>query len=360
MSETVPLPIPPEPPALTADIAASGPVIAPIERIRLFSPDQWEDFVHEWAQSLREQYAHVDRCGGAGDMGRDVVAVVSEDDPSVWDNYQCKHYDHPLAPGDIWLELGKLVYFTHLAEFTYPRRYRFIAPQGVGTTLGKLLGKPEDLKAGLIEKWDAKCRTSITSTAEVPLEGELRTYLDGLDFSVIGYIPPLTLLDQHRTTRWHIARFGGGLPPRPAVETPPVDPADIEATYLRKLFDAYGEERGQTVSSLQDIQDDTGLVSHYGDSRTEFYSAESLRSFSRDTLPEGSFGELQDEILSGIRDALRGDHQSGYRRLVMVVETARALQLTSHPLVPRMHIRDRGGVCHQLANDRDDVKWVTP
>ncbi|MFO0857895.1 MAG: ABC-three component system protein [Phycisphaerales bacterium] len=360
MSETVPLPTPTAPPALTADIAAAGPVIAPIERIRLFSPAQWEDFVLEWAHSLRTEYSRVDRCGGAGDMGRDVIAILDEADDSVWDNYQCKHYDHPLAPGDIWLELGKLVYFTHLGEFTYPRRYRFIAPQGVGTTLGKLLGKPADLKAQLIDKWDSKCRTSITSTEEVPLEGDLRAHLDSLDFSVIGYIPPLTLLEQHRQTPWHIARFGGGLPPRPPVPTPPANPAAIETVYLQKLFEAYANARGRTITSLNDIRAEADLVGHYSDSRLEFYSAESLRSFSRDTLPDGSFGDLQEEIHSGVRDVLRGEHPDGYRRLVAVVGTARTLQLTAHPLVPRMHTRDRGGVCHQLANDRDDVKWVVP
>jgi len=360
LSDTVPLPTPPAPLALTADIAAAGPVIAPIERIRFFSPTQWEHFVLEWAHSLRDEYARVDRCGGAGDMGRDVIAVPDEADVLVWDNYQCKHYDHPLTPGDIWLELGKLVYFTHEGEFTYPRRYRFIAPQGVGTTLGKLLGKPADLKAELIAKWDSKCRTSITSTEEVPLEGALRAHLDSLDFSVIGYIPPLTLLDQHRQTPWHVARFGGGLPPRPPLLTPPANPAAIETVYLRKLFEAYTNARGRSIAGVNDIQAESDLVGHYCDTRMEFYSAESLQSFSRDTLPEGSFGNLQEEIHAGVRDVLRDEHADGYRRLVAVIGTARALQLTAHPLVPRMHLRDRGGICHQLANDRDDVKWVMP
>jgi len=293
-------------------------------------------------------------------MGRDVIGILNEDDESVWDNYQCKHYDHPLRPGDIWNELGKLVYYTHCGEFSFPRGYRFVAPEGVGSTLLKLLGKPDELRTRLIAEWDAKCKTSIKKSQEIPLEGDLRDHLNTLDFSVFGYVPPLTLLDQHRTTSWHVARFGGGLPDRPEVTSPPADPVGIETVYLRKLFDAYSESRGQAVASVDDIQDDDDLVGHYGDARKEFYSAESLRSFSRDTLPVGSFGELQDEILSGVRDVLRGDHENGYRRLVAVVGTARALQLTSHPLVPRMHTRDRGGVCHQLANDRDDVRWVRP
>ena len=360
MSEIAPLPTPPDPLPITADIAAAGPAIAPIDRIRLFSPADWENFVLEWAHSLSEDYSRVDRCGGAGDMGRDIIAIPDEADVSVWDNYQCKHYDHPLAPGDIWLELGKLVYYTFRGAFTYPRRYRFVAPQGVGTTLGRLLGKPVDLKAGLIEKWESKCMASITCTDDVPLECTLRDHLNALDFSVIGYIPPLTLLEQHRKTPWHVARFGGGLPPRPTIPDPPDTPTDLETVYLRKLFEAYADARGRPVANLDDIREDLELKGHYGDSRLEFYSAESLRSFSRDTLPQGSFRALQDEIHSGVRDIIRGDHVNGFRRLLAVVHTARSLRLTSHPLVPRMHTRDSGGVCHQLANDRDDVTWVRP
>jgi hypothetical protein len=358
MSGVLSLPIPPDPATPTVDVAAAGPSIAPIDRIRLFSPSEWEDFVLEWAQPLRHEYERVNRCGGAGDKGRDVIGVLDQSNDSAWDNFQCKHYDHPLAPSDVWLELGKLVYYTYLGEFSLPRRYCFVAPQGVGSTLLKLLDKPDDLKSRLVTEWDTKCRTSITRSKEVALDGNLRAHLDSLDFSIFRHVPPLTLLEQHRATPYHIARFGGGLPARPRAAHPPTSPTVIEAVYLRKLFDAYGESHGCRVDTFGDIQGHDDLAEHYGDSRKEFYSAESLRSFSRDTLPEGSFAELQDEILSGIRDELRSDHKDGYKRLIAVVGTARALQLTSHPLVPRMHTRDRGGICHQLANDRDDVTWV--
>ena len=358
MSTTVPLPDPSATALPNADTVTSGPAIPAIERIRLFSPRQWEEFVLEWAYSLRSLYARVERCGGAGDMGRDVVATANETDPSVWDNYQCKHYGHPLMPSEIWLELGKLVYYTHLGEFTVPRAYRFVAPQGAGSTLSKLFEKPENLRTELIENWEAKCRHLITQTIEVPLSPELLTHLNSIDFSIFSYIPPLKLIDQHRTTPWHIARFGGGLPPRLDAETPPTEPAANEAVYLRKLFEAYSDARGNTASRFADIAAEPQYSGHYSDCRLEFYSAESLRGFSRDTLPAGSFEQLQDEIHSGIRDTLRETHTNGFQRLLAVVGSARALQLTSHPLVPRMHIRDRGGVCHQLANDRDDVQWV--
>lgn len=100
------------------------------------------------------------------------------------------------------------------------------------------------------------------------------------------------------------------------------------------------------------------LKEHFVDSRIQFYSAESLRSFSRDYLPPGEFEKLQDEVHDGIRDDIRDDYPSGYKRVIAVVKTARNLQLTSHALISRLTVRDRGGICHQLANNKDEVRWV--
>ena len=123
MIQTVPLPTPPDPPVPSADTVASGPLVPAMDPMKLFNPDAWEAFVQEWAHSLKSEYQLVEKCGGAGDMGRDVIATVSEDNPDVWDNFQCKHYDHPLWPSDIWLELGKAVYYSHQGEFTCSRSH---------------------------------------------------------------------------------------------------------------------------------------------------------------------------------------------------------------------------------------------
>ena len=152
-----PLPTPSNPVAVASDTVVAGPSIPAIDRIKLFSSDEWEDFVLEWADSLRNRYSQVERCGGAGDMGRDVIATDNTA-PSIWDNYQCKHYDHPLRPTDIWLELAKLAYYTNLGEYTYPRAYFFVAPYGAGTKLSNLLRKPEELRQGLKDNWDGYCK----------------------------------------------------------------------------------------------------------------------------------------------------------------------------------------------------------
>ena len=88
----------------------------------------------------------------------------------AWDNYQCKHYDHRLAPGDVWPEIGKLLVHTHRGALSVPQRYVFVAPQGAGTTLSKLLKRPDELRDGLKDAWARRCRTGIVSGATIELE----------------------------------------------------------------------------------------------------------------------------------------------------------------------------------------------
>jgi hypothetical protein len=351
-----PLPEPSASLSVTADVVVAGQPIPAIDRIKLFSDRQWEEFILEWADSLRKIYQRVERCGGSGDMGRDVIAYHHA--PSTdWDNYQCKHYGAPLIPTDIWVELGKLVYYTRRGDYTYPRSYTFVAPQGAGTKLAGLLKNGEKLRAELFANWDTYCRTHITKTENVDLDDGMRRYIEALDFSIFTYIPPLRVIDEHSKTRSHVARFGGGLPQRPPVPAPPAVPGPLEATYLRQLLDAYGDHLKKAVASPDELPEDGELRQHLVEAREHFYSAESLRAFSRDTLPPDEFEKLQDEFYVGVIDEVRADHADGYRRVIAVVGTAKLLPITAHALVTRLTMRDKGGVCHQLANS-GRIRWV--
>ena len=353
---SAPIQSPPEPSSVSADAVAFGKLVPAIDLLKIFSDTQWEEFVLEWADSLKNEYVRVERCGGAGDMGRDVIAMV-DPDTDTWDNFQCKHHGAPLAPHDIWTELGKLVFYTRRGDYGYPRRYSFVAPRGAGTKLSNLLKKPDQLRAGLIDNWDTHCRTRIAETEAIELDEALRGYIETLDFSIFDAVPPLRILDGHAKTRWHVARFGGGLPERPPTPVPPSEPAAHETVFVQELFRAYGDHLKKPIAILTDL-DSGDLHAHYGEARLEFYSAESLRTFSRDTLPPGAFERLQDDVHSGIGDDLRDDrHADGYRRVVAVVKTARLLPLDAHAVHGRMSIRDRGGICHQLVNDRK-IRWV--
>jgi hypothetical protein len=356
MIGTIPIPAPSEPAPASASTVQGGALIPHIERIRLFSPEQWEDFVLEWADSLRSQYSNVERCGGAGDMGRDVIAF-HKDYPYLWDNYQCKHYRDPLRPTDVWIEFGKLVYYTMKGEYSWPSLYFFVAPRGVGTSLSNLLKDPQKLRSELKAKWDKHCRDKITKECPVALDSTLTQYIDTLDFSIFRAKQPLRMIDEHAETRWHVVRFGGGLPNRPPIDAPPATLAEKELSYVTKLLEAYADYIGKDVESYEAIPN-PDLRDHFSESRIQFYSAESLRAFSRDTLPPGEFKKLQGEFYGGIMDEIRSDHPDGYRRVIAVVKLARLLQLSAHALIATLTQLDRAGICHQLANDNENVGWV--
>lgn len=342
---------------VTAETVAHGQWFRPGNLIRLYSADEWEEFIEEWVDSLEDEYAEVQRLGGAGDMGRDVVAYVDEEG-TTWDNYQCKHYGNRLMPTDVWAELGKLMHFTFVGEYTYPRRYFFVAPQGAGTTLSNYLRRPSQLRTALFDNWDRYCKDCITSTAAIELTPELRAHIDGADFSIFKAPPPREIIEQHAKTKAHITRFGGGLPPRGTAPLPPVTPAPTEAVYVRCLLDAYGDHLGSSIADVAALVSHIELHEHLHESRVDFYSAEALRTFTRDTLPdERPFEDLKEEIRVGIMDEIRRRHPDGYERVLCATRTARSLAITSNALVTRVTARDRGGICHQLAND-NKVRWV--
>ncbi len=339
-----------------ADVAQAGPAIPSLERLRIMSPAEWEDFILEWAHSLKSKYQLVEKCGGAGDMGRDVVAYQTRGQTDPWDNYQCKHYDHPLLPTDVWCELGKLCYYTHIGEYTFPYAYHFVSPQGAGNKLSKLLRSPMLLRQGLLDAWDGKCKTNITSTRKIPLDASLRAHIDALDFSRIRAISPLTVIEEHRQTPWHAARFGGGLPIRPPIPTPPPSIAASETQYIRALLNAYEDRLKCQLASIADLVD-VLLIDHLHRSRREFYCAESLREFSKDNVPPGTFDGLLDEVYSGIIDVVQASHPDAVERVLAAVKQAKGLSLASNALVTRVTTTDKGGMCHQLANDNPNVKW---
>lgn len=341
--------------------AFHGPPITPLQRITLYSDEEFETFVQEWAYgSVRRRYAHVAWAPGSGDRGRDVIGYETEDlSRSPFDVYQCKRYDHRLAPSEMWVEFGKVCVYTHRGVYRMPRSYRFVASQGIGPSLLSLLENPEEIRRQLIAEWTDKCARSISSREVIPLEGELLAHVEAFDFSIFGYVEPLTLVEDLRDTAFYSRRFGGGLQRRRPV--PPLPPAAVEERenrYVEQLLDAYGDHRGQTFASVDDLDGDAQLRGHFIRQRQAFYRAEALREFERDTTADDSgFADLKEEIYHGVVDTCGAPHTSGYERVVAVTGEARRLQLTSYVLVSAMHVEDRSGICHHLANE-DRLIWV--
>jgi hypothetical protein len=330
----------------------SGVPIPKVMRIRTFSPDDWEDFIEEWSTSLSGAYLKVRRFGGSGDLGVDIAGFTSKTGfQDVWDNYQCKRYGHPLRPSDIWVELGKIIYYSFKEEYLPPRQHYFVASQGIGTSLEQLLNKPDTLKAKMRENWGKHCENEITSTEEIPLTGALEVYFDAFDFSIFTSKSHVELIEGHSTTGYHAVRFGGGLPPRPDPDKPPTTPEDTESRYIRQLLDAYGDQLGTAMNDIVALEANVPIKRDFLRQRERFYHAESLRNFARDTVPEGTFAALQEEVWHGVIDICEGHHQDGFERMRTTLTQAAALSFTANPLSSVTKKQDCQGICHQLAND---------
>lgn len=331
----------------------------PAAIITLYSDEEWEKFIREWVESLRGRYKDVRRASGAGDKGRDIVGYVGElNAGGLWDNYQCKHYDHALYPSDLWKELAKLCYYTSIKAYSVPRAYYFVAPLGVGPEALLLLENAENLRNKLIEKWKEGGLLSL-SKKDVPLEGELLKYVESFNFGIVKDLPPSKIIEQHRQTRFYAARFGGGL-----VRLPP-DKADVpaeiathESRYVEQLLKAYGDHLSTSLAAIADLGAHPDLRKHFDRQRNHFYLAELLRNFTRDNIPEdGCFERLQDAIYDGVVDTVESNHADGLERLKKTIDRARDIQIDSHPLKECLEGYHRSGICHQLAN-ADRLKWV--
>ncbi len=357
------LPKTPEQPCSINDLLY-GPRVEPELRIRGYSEDEFENFVREWAfyycQLQQKRYIQVGRFGGAGDMGRDVVGYL---DPvgsgGRLDIFQCKHYGHGLHPGDVWTEIGKLLYYTYQNAFAVPERYQFVCPNDVGADLGRLLEKTDRLRDRVIAEWPKKIEDQITSKIKVKLEGDLLAYVVEFDFSIISYKPLHEIIEQHKATPRYAPRFGGGLVINNLSDpTPPAQIQAHEQRYVEQLVMAYKDHSGDTIT-LGTLTDHQKLNKHFARSRERYFSAETLRLDVRDNLPKGvTFEQVQDQLFDAVVDIAENDsHSNGLERVDAVTNHAGNYRIHNHPLNAYIHSMVLKGICHQLAND-DKLTWV--
>ncbi|MGM0844998.1 MAG: ABC-three component system protein [Bacillota bacterium] len=345
-----------------------GNSVLPIDRLKIISPNEYEEIIEEWIFGfLRKNYEKVVKVGGAGDKGRDVIAfeVDSRDGKEIWDNYQCKHYHVPLTPSQIWVEFGKLCYYTFIGAFNIPRKYYLVSPNGVGGKLYDFILKPEILKAELIKEWDRHCLKKITKTKEIQLTGEFKKYVDSFDFSIIDVINPIEFINQYQQTSYFSLRFGGGLtklPERP--KNVPHEISEKEMMYVKKLFSAYGNHKNKTINSLEDLKVYKRMLHHFNRQRMYFYQAESLKLFERDSMPSGihAFEDLKEEIFHGIIDTVYSEYEDGYERVKATTQQARNLIVSGENIFSSFVTgNDKNGICHHLANEdglEEEVIWV--
>lgn len=339
------------------DILFGSPIPA-IDKLKIVSADEYEDIIREWiAGYCDKKYIGVRKLGGANDKGRDLVAFINE--ANDFDIYQCKHYDHPLLPSDVWKELGKLCYYTFDGSYKLPQKYYFVAPQGIGPTLSDYLQKPTDLKANLIINWEGKCKKRISDKIEIDLSKELLAHINSIDFSIFKFLDPQEFIEQHQQTNYYAARFGGGLKKRECPVVDIIHEAEMLLRYVEQLFEAYSDHLKTNVQSISELYRHTELFDHFNRQRVCFYWAEALNEFSRDSLPTGNtcFTELKEEIFYGVVDISNEAHSNGYENIKKTTATAIALNIQSNPLLSVSNIKDKIGICHHLANENKLI-WV--
>ena len=90
----------------------------------------------------------------------------------------------------------------------------------------------------------------------------------------------------------------------------------------------------------------------------DFASAESLKEFSRDNLPnESYFVDILDQFFEGLKIILYDSHKDGFDRMIAAHKLATSMQIDANILCEMLRPNDRIGMCHQLSN-QDKIKWV--
>lgn len=339
------------PPTLT------GPSFTPQQILYFYSPDQWENFIREWATGLATAYDQIKRLGGSNDHGVDVAAFkTAHGFEGTWDCFQGKHYADALKPSDAYPEMLKVFLAVINAHYQLPDAYYFLAPKGCGATLDRLLSKPSDLRQKFLAELqkDKGC----AATLEANMRGKVRALAEKTDFSMFRSVQLSDALETHRGTPYYVARFGGPLPARPPVEPPPDEFAEGEARYVAQLVDVYNEQVLSEQITQASVSDHATYGEHFKRQRISFYSAEALYMHARDSVPKGTYEALQKDLHSGVVEVAEAEHANGMDRLREVLTAATRVQLDGHAaLLSVSRMDDRKGICHQLANE-DRLTWV--
>lgn len=339
-----------------------GDIISPIDRLKIIDEDTYEDMILEWLTSFRNKYKRMMRLGGSGDKGIDVIAYLDREKKSPH-FFQCKHYNRPLAPSDIYLELGKLCYYTFEDKIEVPLKYYFVAPQGIGPTLKDLLGNKKELKSKFLANWEDKCKNQITSKHTIELDQKLKEHIDNFNFDILDHVEPIEFIEDFKKTGYYPSRFGGGLQKKRDFSkiAKPTENVDIrEINYVGNIYLAYSEYLKINVQSQKDFASNEHIKNHFIRQRTNFYHAESLEQFSRDALPFGntSFSDLKDEIYEHVIEVCESeDYEHGFARLNETIKMAKTSAYTSSPLTSELKANDKSGICHHLSNE-NRLKWT--
>jgi hypothetical protein len=329
--------------------------LAPLVKlVRSYDAAEWEIFIAEWQKGLAG-YHTVKRLGSGGDLGRDVVGLYSADGcEGDWDNYQCKHYEAPLATPAACEDAGKIIFHAFRGEFSPPKKCSFLAPRGPTTELRDLLLNPSKFKSEVLATWNTRVAKRVVAGQDHKLEGALGDYAEAYNFNTFTYETIEEVLDGHRKTAYWASRFQGALPQAPPGDVPS-EIHEIEAVYIGQLLDVYREIVGEELVDVAHLSAHHNWNDDLHQQRVRFYDAEYFVAHYRDQTEPGTVEDFSEQIYDAIEPGLSVPGGTSHQRLTGAL-TAAGQAWPANVLSSRAKVRVKQGVCHQLANQRR-VAW---
>lgn len=318
--------------------------------------DELEELIKKWIANEFSSYSDFERNSGAGDRGLDAVGFLTNQRyEGSWHNYQCKQLSKPLGEREFFAEIGKVLYYASLEEFTLPERYIFVSPNGVVRNVRKFLGMPTKLKAEVLDNWSARCGTQIIEKVEVPITEILVRCIESFDFSKIEAWNINKLIEQpnlRKVLHEHVDIDPGIAPSGVVPET--VDA--VERPYVLQLVATYGAHCGTVFDSELDVFSTPDYGADLQDQRRRYHDADAFHRHFRDNISNTILVQFNQDIYDGVIDEYRST--SGYRQLIAVMKAAAMTQVSGvfgkHKRVP---ISVKQGVCHHFAN-KGSLRWT--
>lgn len=339
-------------------VIGTRPVLPPIKILETYGFEDFEDFILEWASVFLLPGYHVVKRGGAGDMGIDIL-VSDENSNHIF--YQCKKYSTPFTLPDTITEIGKICYYSYIGEIPKPTEYYLVALSGLNHPCEQFFLEKNEIKNKIIEQWDVCCKNKITTTKKIELTKELEEYIKNFNFNGFNFKGISEILNEHQRTVYFAFRFGEKLTIDRPIVTMPLSIQNIENIYIKKLYEVYTEMLGVNITTDEELKaNDKKLYEHFQIQRERFFSAENLRLFARDSLLlENEYVKLKEEIYSAIVESLYRRNISSYDRLSECLSKAASVAVTDNLLTKCeiVSVKDRQGICHHLANEKENVTW---
>jgi len=323
--------------------------------ILALTDEELEHFTEDWINAKKKSFYEITSFAGSSDMGRDVVAFLSsKKHEGEWYNYQCKQYRKNLPTNTALLEIGKILYFSYLGNFTPPQKYYFVAPRGINRNLENLIYKPIEFKKRLINDWDKVCSKEIIDGKSIILEKELFAFVSEYDFSRIERIRMNEILLDPDITPVLFKWFGKD--PGPAPEG--VVPKEVslkESHYLSELISAYSEREKKEYHTIEDFSGNKNYLEHLKIQRIRFYDADAFKRFYRDNTENEIIDNFEKEVFHGVIDKCYEPYHDTLEKINSIMTHAGIIQTTGC-LAKHTPISVKQGVCHHFVND-GKLKW---